>query len=76
MTSTSIRAAHAASRDAGACIEDDLRSLSDQLPRCLRRRRLQRWQSAAGQWRAFAATHVMSVLAGCALAAGVLLLIR
>jgi hypothetical protein len=76
MTSTSIRAAGAPGRDAGACLDDDLRSLRDQLPRCLRRRGLHRWQTLSERLRGFAVTHVMSVLAGCALAGGLWALLR
>jgi hypothetical protein len=76
MTSTSVRAAAAANRDAGVCVDDDLRSLSDQLRRCAGRRGLHRWQALAERLGAFAVTHVMSVLTGCALAGGLWSLIR
>ena len=76
MTSTSIRAAAAANRDAGVCVDDDLRSLTAQLRRCAGRRGLHRWQALSERLRGFAVTHVMSVLACCALAGGLLSLIR
>jgi hypothetical protein len=64
MTSTSIRVPRAANRDAGSCIDDDLRLLADQMARCLvSRSRWWPWSSLAERLRAFTTTHVMSVVA-------------
>jgi hypothetical protein len=70
MTPTSIRAPGPAGR-AGACTEDELRVLADQLQRCLGSQgRWFRWHGMLERLRAFAATHVASVVAMAALAAG------
>ncbi|MEW6704759.1 MAG: hypothetical protein AB1430_07910 [Pseudomonadota bacterium] len=77
MTSTSIRAPGPAGRDAGACIEDDLRLLADQLQRCVGSQgRWARWQSLLSRMRAFTVTHVTSVAAALGLAGGVWVLMR
>ena len=76
MTSTSIRVPGSANRNAGHCIEDDQRSLNDQLRRCVTRKGYWRLYACAERMRAFTARHVMSVAAGCALAGGLCTLIR
>jgi len=70
MTPTSIRAPEPAGH-AGACIDDELRVLADQLQRCLGSQgRWFRWHGLLERLRAFTATHVASVAAAAALAAG------
>jgi len=62
MTSTSIRAGVSARRLA-ATLDDDLRLLADQLQRCIGSQgRWTQWRMVAEQVRAFAASHVLSVV--------------
>ena len=63
MTPTSIRAP-APAVYAGACIDDDLRGLADQLQRCVGSQgRWFRWHGLLERLRSFTATHVASVAA-------------
>jgi hypothetical protein len=60
MTPTSIRTPGPAGQ-AGACIEDELRDLADQLQRCWGSQgRWFRWHGLLARLRAFTVTHVAS----------------